>query len=492
MRRACLILLLVLASALAAMPATAVSASPGSGLATCTIVGTSGPDRLVGTPGRDVICGLAGNDTLIGRGGRDVLRGDGGRDRLVGGAGADDLRGGPGRNTCVPDHRDTRTCYVDRQVPELLSTWTSADSVDVTDATRTVEVRVRLRDDLAIGDGDRAPYVNLYSFETRPQVAVRFQRLRLVSGTVREGVWSTRVRIARGFPATRLTIELHAVDRARHGLARDTGRRVIVEDREPDTELPQVVSQRPTSGSTVDTRSSGAVTAQARIVDGESGVETSPTFCLEPTVGALGLGPCAPARLVSGTRRDGVWRATIKPGRDGFETGDVCLSVRVTDAAHPGAAVGTTCRSLVGTRYGVTWARAGGEHDWFTIRGTAADSAPRLVAYRQPSSTSVCRFELDLADDHGIRGVDVYAMNADAQPEPSVSDSTQLVLTDGTAADGTWTGEISGYVGTYPIVVRVYDRGHVRTYAGATIAGLLDEPTLPLEGDPACEQSPAP
>ena len=53
----------------------------------CTIVGTTGNDRLTGTAKADVLCGLAGNDTLKGLGGNDTLLGGDGADRLDGGAG---------------------------------------------------------------------------------------------------------------------------------------------------------------------------------------------------------------------------------------------------------------------------------------------------------------------------------------------------------------------------------------------------------------------
>ncbi|MCG7208754.1 calcium-binding protein [Streptomyces arenae] len=62
----------------------------------CTIIGTSGADRLNGTFGNDVICGLGGNDTLLGNGGTDTVYGDYGNDTIDGGAGNDTLYGGPG------------------------------------------------------------------------------------------------------------------------------------------------------------------------------------------------------------------------------------------------------------------------------------------------------------------------------------------------------------------------------------------------------------
>src|SRR5690349_16068027 len=62
--------------ALLAVLATPIPASAGVFSATglrCTIVGSSGDERLTGTPGDDVICGLGGDDRINGAGGNDVV-----------------------------------------------------------------------------------------------------------------------------------------------------------------------------------------------------------------------------------------------------------------------------------------------------------------------------------------------------------------------------------------------------------------------------------
>ncbi|HYI79934.1 MAG TPA: calcium-binding protein [Thermoleophilaceae bacterium] len=62
-------------------------------IAMCTILGTSGSDRITGTSGNDVICGLGGDDVISGVGGRDAIDGADGNDRLSGGIGGDLLLG---------------------------------------------------------------------------------------------------------------------------------------------------------------------------------------------------------------------------------------------------------------------------------------------------------------------------------------------------------------------------------------------------------------
>lgn len=65
----------------------------------CTIVGSSGNDRLVGTGNADIICGLGGNDTLIGLGGNDVILGGAGNDTVDAGSGNDTVDAGLGNDT---------------------------------------------------------------------------------------------------------------------------------------------------------------------------------------------------------------------------------------------------------------------------------------------------------------------------------------------------------------------------------------------------------
>jgi hypothetical protein len=61
--------------------------------ATCTMIGTAGPNILNGTDGPDVICAGAGRDFINGHGGDDVIYGGPGHDEMIGGAGNDVLLG---------------------------------------------------------------------------------------------------------------------------------------------------------------------------------------------------------------------------------------------------------------------------------------------------------------------------------------------------------------------------------------------------------------
>ena len=79
----------------AALPGTTV----GGKRHTCTVVGTSGNDRLSGTSRNDVICGLGGNDVIVGGAGNDIIDGGTGNDTITAGAGNDTIGGGSGNDT---------------------------------------------------------------------------------------------------------------------------------------------------------------------------------------------------------------------------------------------------------------------------------------------------------------------------------------------------------------------------------------------------------
>lgn len=71
-RRLALIAPVALLATLAAPIPASAGVFSAAGLR-CTIVGTSGDDKLAGTPGKDVICGLGGNDKINGGGGNDIV-----------------------------------------------------------------------------------------------------------------------------------------------------------------------------------------------------------------------------------------------------------------------------------------------------------------------------------------------------------------------------------------------------------------------------------
>src|SRR5262245_26049385 len=78
---------------------TAHAAVVGSNDSHCTVIGTSGDDKLVGTDDDDVICGLGGHDIVNAGKGSDHIYGGGSYDFIHGGAADDYAYGGPGNDS---------------------------------------------------------------------------------------------------------------------------------------------------------------------------------------------------------------------------------------------------------------------------------------------------------------------------------------------------------------------------------------------------------
>jgi Ca2+-binding RTX toxin-like protein len=88
--------LLLVGSALAAVPHNEGLEAPRCHGRQATIVGTDGDDVLRGTPERDVIWGGKGDDTIYGSLGNDLICGGPGADLIHGGRGNDEVDGGAG------------------------------------------------------------------------------------------------------------------------------------------------------------------------------------------------------------------------------------------------------------------------------------------------------------------------------------------------------------------------------------------------------------
>ena len=188
----------VVTGLLGTSPVPAASADSHARVA-CTITGTRGADVLRGTPQPDVVCGGRGDDTLVGGDGADVLlggpgadvlRGGEGGDRLFGGRGGDDLYdsrgridGGSGVDYCPWDAVST-ACETDVETATTLVRTNLPASVELSGVTRTLRVRIHLRDPLGVD----TTAVSL-SRAAPPDNTGLHLRLRLASGTPRDGLW---------------------------------------------------------------------------------------------------------------------------------------------------------------------------------------------------------------------------------------------------------------------------------------------------------------
>ncbi len=101
--------MVLVALAVAALPAAVPAVAHAGTWDPCTINGTDGNDVIQGTPGNDVICALGGNDVVYGNGGDDQILGGAGNDQLHGGDGADRIQGNTGNDTIWGDDNPAGT-----------------------------------------------------------------------------------------------------------------------------------------------------------------------------------------------------------------------------------------------------------------------------------------------------------------------------------------------------------------------------------------------
>ena len=267
-----------------------------------------------GGGGNDTLNGGTGSDLLTGGTGDDVLRGQDGNDDLAGDSGSNTLDGGTGTNWCTVGAADIQNACVYALSPATV-VWSEVTpaTVDVTDADRPVKVRMRIVDDTGV-------------FTVAPAVRygdtdVQVGRMRLVSGTVRDGTWEADGMVARYSPPTAYALLAWVHDR----LARETYLRqeaaLTVVDEHPDT-TPPVVASVVLDRDAVDVRTEDAtVNATVRITDDLAGVgETwdDVQLVMMPLIeGVLSPGGASTALMLdAGSRQDGYWRGTVRIPRD--------------------------------------------------------------------------------------------------------------------------------------------------------------------------------
>lgn len=514
-----------------APPATAATYS--SSGARCTIVGTPSADRLTGSGGRDVICGRGGDDVILARGGNDLVDGGRGQDTLVGGTGTDQLSGGPagdvltggsggdeldgnrgnddlaggsggdrldggpGTDWCTVSAADEQLrCVYDREAPSAGQLRLEVDRVDVTSADAYVDVWVRVTDDTG------ATSVSVSAGDAMATGGTPTSWAALVSGTVRDGVWKTTLRVPRWSVPGDWNVAVGVRDRVRRYGGEDfRDQPLTVVDRNPDLALPEIELLAPEPDASYDVRSSGqAVVVRARITDDASGVAYA-DFCLDkPFNGQYSLLRCDRGTLVSGDRHDGVWRVElwIPKGQPG---GDWNVSMTTTDRAHSGLSDVQWFGPDVYPLYDPEGLH---EDPWFRlfpdgrgrfhVLGTQDSFAPVIESVgieprevdtlTRPATVTFNVRATDAAGE-GVTGVGVSLSSAESSPADPDFGYVELELAAGDRTDGIWRGSLTlpqgTPPGTYYLQVWAEDLSHFRSYVtdGGPHADNPDQTLLP-------------
>lgn len=506
------------------LPASPAGAATASNGARCTIVGTAGNDRLSGGTGNDVLCGLGGNDTLIGNGANDTLDGGYGNDRLIGGPGNDAEYGGPGNdlltgedggdnlqggadsddldgmggsdtqaggtgtNFCTPDpaDRSVQQCVYDTAAPTAVAATVSTQSLDVTDANRSLTYTLRLRDDTGI----TMVQVQAFAGNSFP---------RLVAGNARDGYWRGTSVAPRYLPEGSFGLEVDVTDRIGRGGNRYFPDLVTIVDRNPDLARPELVHYALSSG-TVDTRTTASsLTVIAKVSDDASGASTvyaCPSHQFQD--GWRMAGPCTGMTLFSGTTQYGYWRATVPFAAHSF-AGDWDLDIWTSDRVHQGSPA-----YWYGPEHYSSTINGPGGNDWptvhpipssggrITVLGSGDSYAPVLsaVAIAPASIDTLAQaqhvgFDVHASDVEGINKVHLTVSG----PEGSGSQAQIAWLSldapsSGTASEGTWHFDVvfpqGAPPGRYDVQVSITDLSHFRSWVSATMPGAGQNNTTPF------------
>ena len=445
--------------------------------------GGTGGDKLVGGTGADTIVGGADGDTVSGGSGTDTVYGNDGDDDLVGGSDRDLLSGGGGTNWCEVAADDIRySCKTDAENPAARQVTLSPSTVDVTNDAALVTYRMRVTDDtgvLTVQVG--AQYEDGGGYATGGLAT-------LASGTIRDGWWTGTLRVPRYIEPGSMTVHAFMKDRVGRNSSGSFRGALDVVSRNPDRSAPKVVDSW-VGATTVDVRTSEKTFAAAvRIVDDVAGAEPSTTYVCPSHLFADGFrqaGGCTNLELVSGTARDGWWRADVTIPK-GSVSGTWNLSAWVEDAS---------------TLWGMTYWDGPDMHAWqeanppvhgellpgqggrFTVLGVGDSHAPTLSTVRISPHTvggmsgpSTVTIDVAARDVEGVTGVSVYAgaQTSDSWIDLSVSEG-QLV--SGTNRDGVWRFTVDVVQGTppgeYHVGVIVEDLTHWQSYVapGSTHAG---------------------
>jgi hypothetical protein len=419
------------------------------------VAGGGGADHLIGGDGNDRLVGGASNDTESAGNGRDLVVGGYGNDDLTGGPSGDDVRGGPGTNWCTLDSADIATrCVYDRTPASPDSFSFSTGAVDVTAASRSVTVRVHVSDDTGVEGVRVVPSPDGDPFTTANAM--------LQSGDIRNGWWQATLVFPRySIPGTYVP-RVSIWDRV--GRRSDTdfpGSPLDVRDANPDLELPTVTLLTPAPTATYDARTDDvAFTVKARIVDALSGTASDSLGLTiwQPRVdGVLIAGWGGGMHLVSGTLHDGIWagRARLPHGVVG---GTWNLDITVSDQANLGSGRRADWwgpGEWVYQSQGDTVLNRPFPNNMGSVKilGRArTDSTPPTISSVQLSPASIdtlpgpaqVHFTVQAADAGlGVGLVQVELVPAVSDPTAPMMPVAGVYLVSGTAANGTYSGDMT-------------------------------------------------
>jgi hypothetical protein len=521
-----------------APPAANAVAETASGVR-CTIVGTAGNDVLTGTSGRDVICGRGGNDVIRAGAGNDVVDGGAGHDRLLGADGSDVLLGGPGRDTLVGEAGNDRLvggdgadrelggggsdvvngnlgdddltggagsdqvdggagfnlcdvagvgdqqvrCAIDKARPVVGRVTVSPATVDVSSASQMITFRARVTDDTGV-----------------KQVQIG-NIAWLVSGTPRDGVWESVMRVPRFITPGPRDVELWVTDRVGRQTSESRSQGFTIVNSVVDQERPVLQSLTLSAGSLDVRTASKTLRATVRVTDdlaGPTDLYVCPSHAW-PDGGFGQDGACTNMERTSGSLRDSIWQGSLTIPR-GAPSGTWNVSIWISDASgnfDNDFWLGPDEMAASGTPDEPRFRAIPNGAGAFDVVGVTPDMhAPQLTSLtlspsRVDTSSGAVRVTAEMAgtDVEGITGAALfisgyagYPNNATWTDLVDIANVESFQRVSGTAKDGVWRATFLVPGGTpdgeYFIQAALQDAGRFESWVSEDSAWTADNHVL--------------
>lgn len=440
------------------------------------VSGSEHNDLVSGGPGADRVAGNDGSDVLSGDDGNDVVSGHAGDDDLSGGGGGDTVDGGEGFNVCdVPGAITDKQfrCVIDESKPQVQSVTAEPLVVDVSESSQLVRIRARVTDDTGV----RSVQIgHLASLE---------------SGSRRDGVWVSTIKVPRFIAPGPRHLDIHLTDRVGRSASAEVANAYTVLNTVYDQAMP-VVESLTLSTNSVDVRAvSKPVTATVRITDdlaGPGDVYLCPSHAFptgEPSFRQAGA--CTPMEQVSGSQTDGIWRATLTIAK-GAPSGTWNTDVWIDDGASNEPSdhwFGPDSWAAHAGSNEPRYRQIPGGAGAFEVLGTTADgNAPTMTSLTlTPSIVDTATGAVSVTariagqDPEGITGAGLFISGRPGWPDNHTwidlvqiawLDSEDFDLVSGTAQNGVWeaTFVVPGGTpdGAYFIQASLRDSAHFESW----------------------------
>ena len=197
--------------------------------------------------------------------------------------------------------------------PFIKSFIFTPDTIDVTNSSKTITVRVEALDSTGVKNPGEPVYVQLSSNATATQ---KTGSLKLVSGTVKNGIWETTITIPKGAQPGSWSVFTNPWSDSLNnsGFFVNTGstKYLVVQNSNPKDSDPPFIKSFIFTPDTIDvTNSSKTITVRVEALDSTGVKNPGEPVYVQLSSNATATQKTGSLKLVSGTVKNGIWETTI-------------------------------------------------------------------------------------------------------------------------------------------------------------------------------------